>query len=261
MKNKHTIFLLPLAAAVCTLPAHAGAAENSSYTIGAGAMAAPKYPGANSRKTQGFPILSGRQGRFFFGMTEAAAGVPFGLGIYLMQSPELTVGVGLAYDLYSVRKESDDAVRLRGLGDIEKTGHATVFARHQRGSMSAYAALTGSGASQGVQARFGVDFTLRLGEQLIANAGPSLTWSSSRSNRTFYGVTARQSASSGLRQYAPSSGVSEVRLSAGLSYLLSPAWSIGVVASAGYLPANVGDSPIVEKNVVPSYGAFTSYSF
>ncbi|MBP0598135.1 MipA/OmpV family protein [Herbaspirillum sp. LeCh32-8] len=266
--KKDKRFLCCMLALSALAPGHAFAQSTPSsvaggwnYTLGVGAMRGPTYPGSGDTHTKGFPVLGATYGRFFAGAADVGVTVPVGIGYNLVQDQHWKVGIGVGYDIYSVRKESDNAAKLRGLGDIERTVRTSVFAKYSNGGMSLFGAVVSSAKGQGTQVKLGADAAHSITPSLIVNAGPSVTWANARSNQTFYGISAAQSANSGRSRYSPSAGVSDVTFSAGLTYLLSPSWSLGSRISVSYLPDTVSDSPIVDKDITTSYGVFTAYRF
>jgi outer membrane protein len=241
--------------------AQAQNADEWKYTVGVGAMSGPKYPGSSDTKIQGFPVLGATYGRFFFGAADSGVTIPVGIGYNFFQNKNWKAGIGIGYDMFSVRKESDNEQKLHGLGDIERTTRTAIFTKYTNHGFSAFGAVVNSAKGQGIQLKGGVDLSTNITPRLLANAGPSFTWGNEKSNKTFFGVNEVQSANSGKRQYSPSAGFTDVSLSAGLTYLVSSSWSIGSKVSVSYLPDTASDSPIVDKDVTTSYTIFTAYRF
>jgi outer membrane protein len=253
--------------------AHAagGAAENDSsafqntwqFTLGMGAMTTPEYPGASDRKYRLAPVGGATYGRFFFGASDAAPTVPFGVGIIFYKDTHWTAGAAVSYDIFSPRKESDDESALHGLGDIKRTAHVNLFGRYTRDwySFSASVKTDVAGQHEGTQIRLGADGKFPITKQIILTAGPSITWSSSAYNQTFFGVNSTQSLSSGKSAYAPGAGISNIDFSVGAVYLLTKKWTLGAQLSAGYLPTRVSNSPVVGSKAQFNAGLFGSYHF
>jgi outer membrane protein len=239
----------------------AAASDQWHYSIGAGVMNAPQYPGASDSRTRGFPLLGATYGRFFFGAADVGMSVPVGIGYNFIQNKNWKAGIGIGYDIYNVRKESDNEEKLRGLGDIERTTRTSLFTRYSNKGFSVFGAVINSAKGQGIQVKGGVDFSSQLSPSFVVNAGPSFTWANAKSNKTFFGVNATQSANSGKRQYSPSAGLTDLSLSAGVTYLMTPSWSLGAKVSASYLPDTAADSPIVDKDLTTSYAIYTAYRF
>jgi outer membrane scaffolding protein for murein synthesis (MipA/OmpV family) len=231
------------------------------FTVGAGVFSEPKYPGASDRKFQPLPLLAASYGRYFVGASPDAE-TPLGLGAYLYRDSHWRVGAAISYDFIKPRKESDDS-HLRGLGDIDRTAHASVFVNYTVAWLTARSSVSTDigGKHQGTTATVDLEAKYSPIERLTLTAGPGLTWASSQYEQTYYGVTATQSAQSGLRQYSPKSGISSVRFSVGSSYRLTDHWNVGARVTASNLRGNAGNSPVVEKKDQIFYGMFASYLF
>jgi outer membrane protein len=262
----HVLALLPLSGVSLAMAADpaVSATESSDawhYSVGFGVMNAPVYAGSSQTRFKALPLVGASNGRFFAGAANIGVAVPLGVGAYLLQSEHVNAGVALGYDIYSPRKQSDAEARLHGLGDIDRAAHITVFSRYSNDGFSLSGAVISSSMGQGMQVKLGADTAFRLNSRMILNSGPSLTWSNSRANQTFYGISAAQSASSGLSQYSPAAGISDITMNLGLTYLLTPGWAVSVRVGAGVLPGNISNSPIVEKTFSNSYTLLTNYRF
>jgi outer membrane protein len=231
------------------------------FSVGAGVVSQPKYTGASNRKFEPVPLLSASYGRYFVGASPDAA-TPLGIGAYLYRDSHWRIGAALSYDFIKPRKESDDD-RLHGLGDVDRTAHASVFASYTLDWFTARSSVSTdiAGKHQGTTATVDLEAKYTPVARLTFTAGPGITWASSQYEQTFYGVNATQSAQSGLRQYSPKSGISSIRFSVGANYALTNHWNIGARVTASNLRGDAGDSPIVEKKDQISYGAFASYRF
>lgn len=244
-----------------TQPAKNWADEGWHVVVGAGAADIPRYPGSSSRRSVVVPVLSATYGRYFLGGVPGS-GSPAGLGFYLHQDSHWRVGMSFAYDFVQPRKESDDA-RLRGLGDIKRTAHATVFASYTTGWLTVRGNVASdiAGNHQGTTASLELEGKYRVTDKLTLQAGPGVTWANSQYNQTFFGVDATQSLRSGYAVYTPKSGIQSLRFSIGADYRISDRWSAGVRATAAQLQGDAADSPIVEKKMQNIYSVYTFYRF
>ncbi len=181
-------------------------------TVGAGAVNMPEYPGSENTQTRALPMVSVRYGRFFLGGAPGS-GSPAGLGAYLYEDETWGLGAVVSRDAIDPRDESDDA-RLRGLGDIDATTRAGLFANYHISWLTLRAsALTDlADKAQGTIANFDAEATYRPFPQLILSAGPGVTWANEEYMRTFFGVSREQAARSAFTPYSPGSGASLVRL-------------------------------------------------
>lgn len=260
-------FAVPVFAQTATTPAAVASTsaeipdDGLRFSLGLGVFETPRYPGASASRFQPAPLVGVSYGRFFFGSVPDA-NVPFGLGAFLYRDESIRVGVALSYDLVNPRETSDDD-HLRGLPDIDRTAHATLFASYNRAWLSVVGAVSQdvAGKHEGTTASLDVLGKYSPTSQLTLTAGPGVTWGSAQYNQTFFGVNAEDSAHSGLNEYSPGSGVAAVRFTAGVSYALTRHWNFGARVTASRLPGTVGDSPIVEKKTQATYGAFANYVF
>jgi len=231
------------------------------FTVGAGVLSLPEYPGASDRKFEPIPLLGASNGRYFIG-TVPEANTPLGMGAYLYKDSHWQLAALLSYDFIQPRDQSDDA-RLQGLGDISRTAHAGLFGSYTLDWFTARGSVMTDilGKHEGTVATLGLEGKYQPVDALTLSAGPALTWGSSQYNRTFYGVDPGQSQRSGLPEYAPGAGVASLNVSVKADYRLSRQWDVGATVIAARLRGDVSGSPIVEKKTQLTYGLFSSYRF
>jgi outer membrane protein len=227
----------------------------------------PEYPGSDRRTTRLAPLFSLSYGRFFVGAdtqggSGTGPGTAGGIGFSAYQSGGFRLGGLLGADFRSPRAEGDDE-RLRGLGDIERTVRAGVFASYAKDWLILRASATAdvAGHHQGTLVRLDVLGRYAPFERLVLSAGPGLTWASAQREQTFFGIDANQSARSGRPQYVAGSGVESLRFSVAARYLLSPKWSVAASFSAARLQGDAAASPITQSKSQNVYGVFASYRF
>lgn len=255
---------LALAAATSVMGTHAWAQQASDswqFTAGLGVISQPKYPGSGETKTSALPMLSASHGRYFIGGLPGA-GVPAGVGVFLVQDAHLRIGVGLGGNLDKPRKESDSA-RLRGLGDISATALGSVFASYSDSwwKIGGNVVTDVGGKDQGTRATLDLEGRYSPMDRLMLTAGPSVTWADSKYTQTFFGVDAAQSAQSGLATYTAKSGINAVSFNIGANYQLTQQWGLGARVGVSSLRGDAADSPITEKKTQTTVGVFASYRF
>lgn len=206
--------------------------------LGVGAGISPRYPGSDAYRAHVFPAIHLAYGPVFFGIG--------GLGMNLYRAQGWRVGVNVMPS--RGRDESDDP-HLRGLGDVDRTVRGGAFAVYYReGYLARFGVSTDIGGNhQGTVVRFDVYARRPLGEGVVLFAGPGLTWADRNYTQTFFGVTAAQSAASGLPQFDAGAGVASARLSAGAIYRLAPRWRLLSSYSYSRLTGDAGSSPITEN--------------
>lgn len=253
-----------LAAASSVLGANAWAQdanENWNFSAGLGVVSQPKYPGSGDTKASALPMLSASHGRYVIGALPGA-GVPAGVGAFLVQDAHWRVGVGLGGNLDKPRKESDSA-RLHGMGDISATALGSVFASYSDSwwKVGGNVVTDLAGKDQGTRATLDLEASYSPVDRLMLTAGPSVTWADSKYTQTFFGVTAAQSASSGLATYTAKSGINSISFNIGANYQLTQQWGLGARLSASSLRGDAADSPITEKKSQTTLGVFANYRF
>lgn len=235
--------------------------EHWRFSLGLGAVHQAKYPGSSKAKTTVFPILSANYGRYYIGALPVG-GLPAGVGMSFYRDQNWNIGAGVGYEFTNPREESDASI-LRGMGDIDRTTLGSFFASYSLDWLRVTGAVLSDlgGKDQGVRVLLDLQGRYRVSDRLMLTAGPALVWANSTYTQTFFGVTAGQSASSGLPQYRTSSGVNSVALAIGASYQLTPQWGVGTRLSANQLRGDAVNSPITEKKSRNTFAVFSNYRF
>lgn len=256
-----TSFFSGLAMAQAEESVEASPTDAWKFSVGAGVVTVPKYPGSDQYKVRALPILGASYGRYFVGGLPGG-GVPLGVGALIVRDPAWSLGVGLGGGLDKARKESDDS-RLHGLGDIDQALRASVFGGYaQRGyALRGNVATDVSGKGQGTLASLELEGRYALTSQVMLSAGPGLTWADRKYTQTFFGIDSAQSAASGRATYRAGSGLNSVRLSLGIEYAPAPRWKVGVRGSVGRLEGDAADSPITVDKKQNTVAVFGSYRF
>ena len=218
------------------------------YTVGAGLVSLPTFPGADDTRTEIVPVLAANRGRFFIGANPDTASL-LSLGAYLVQDEHWRAGLAATYDVVEPRQESDDD-HLRGLGDLDRTTHAEAFGVYVAG----WASLRGSivsdigGNSRGTYASFDAMGAFPLNPRWVVVAGPGLSWGNDQYMRAYYGISATQAMASGLPAYRAGSGLYNARFSLGANYRPRPGWNIGANVALAWLQSDASDSPVSQRN-------------
>lgn len=224
-------------------------------TVGAGALVLPEYVGADEYEVLPVPYLDVKY-------KDIVTLNPFtGLRYNAFKHQGFTLGTGLGYDF---GRDEDDADRLRGLGDVDGSVEAQLFAQYQHGPISADLTFS-QDLSDGhdgfsVEAEAGYIFFL---EQYRAIIRPSIgtKFGSDNYMETFFSVNPAQSARSGLSQFDAESGFKEVSANVFASYPLTTRWSLNGLVGYSQLLGDAADSPIVEAEGQFMSGAFIAYEF
>ncbi len=109
--------------------------------------------------------------------------------------------------------------------------------------------------------RFAAEHTARLNAQTKLTASIGTAYASDDYMTSFFGVTAAQSAASGLARYTPDAGFKDV--SAGLTAAidLSDRWTLLLTGRYTHLIGDAADSPVVESESQFFGGLGLAYKF
>jgi outer membrane scaffolding protein for murein synthesis (MipA/OmpV family) len=234
--------------ALLATPAAADGPEPASsdwdIMLGAGAMLAPRYEGSDRLTVMPLPVIEVVwRDRVFLSSFN-------GLGIYALNREDLQLGVSVNYD--SGRSEDDDRRHLGGLGDVDGAVQGKVFASYSWNGIDLSAEVAQSfGGSDGTVVEAGIAYPIALGERLTLTPGVSLSWADDDYMEAYFGVSASQSANSGLSRYSANAGFKDVDLSLDARYLLTEHWALGLRVGAGYLLGDAADSPITQESIQP----------
>ena len=227
--------------------------ERSNFTLGVGVVHAPEYEGSDRNKARGLPLINYRSGRLFVGTLG-------GIGYNVSNLPNLAFGPVLSYRF---GRDESDSVRLQGLGDIDGGADLGGFVRWNLQPFSLHATLKHGlgGDASGTQLRLGAGYamTLTKSDRLVFDT--SMEWADTDVMQGHYGVTAQQSARSGLPQYSASSGLRRYGVGALWTHAFTPQWSSSVGLGVYRLAGDAVNSPITVKRNVGLVSLGLAYSF
>lgn len=245
------------------VPSHAQtpSGDGLQVTVGGAAMSVPIYPGSDEHETRFAPFIDVRLGRWFVGPVPAAPS-PLGIGVDIVRNQGVRFGAALTSDLREIRRE-EDAPRLAGLGDVDGTQRANLYAAWfvDRYVLRANVAADVGGQDLGTLVTLEADAVFRPLPDWTLAVGPGLVWADGDYTQSVFGIDVRQSARSGLRAYSAESGVVSARVAALLNYRIDQHWNLGGRVAFARLQGDAVDSPIVERRSQPSAAVFASYRF
>ncbi|MGI9386445.1 MAG: MipA/OmpV family protein [Methyloligellaceae bacterium] len=215
----------------------------SKLAVGGAVLVKPKYEGSDEFDVYGIPyavVLGNGLRRFSF---EGIDDVRYAL--YRNNGFEVGPTIGYWFD----REESDSAT-LNGLGDIDGAFVAGGYAKYDFGGFFADVSFHHgfNGDDPGYLIKTGIGSKSRISERVKLKARAGITFASEDYMDTYFGVTAAQSAASGvLPAFNPDSGIKDVHVSLGATIGLTDRWYL--VASGEYsrLVGDAEDSPVVES--------------
>lgn len=229
-------------------------ASGWSVTLGGGLAVVPRYPGARDQRGRFAPLVSiVYDRRVFLG--------PLGLGVVAVHWKGFRAGPLIG--LQGGRRESEDS-HLTGLGNISTSVTGGAFAGLRIGFVTASAIVRQaiSHRQNGLTGLFQINLHRTfLRKRVLVIVGPDAEYGNSDYVRTWFGLSATQSSSSGLPAYATHAGIVSVGVHTGLTYRASRHWLWRVFAGFRKLTGAAAESPVVERRGQFLAGVGIAYHF
>lgn len=237
-------------------PAEAAEREGGSgedhITIGVGGLYQPAYMGSRKYQFQPIPAIDIKRGSFFVNFQN-------GIGFAPVDTETFTAGVGVVavFDNY---ERTDVPNRFN---KIDMGAGARGFVSVRQFGLETTVGLTQifAGSTKGMIADFSLSGPIMVNDRLFLTPSIGTRWANAKNNDRFYGVNARQSQESGLRQFRPGAGLLDAKAELGLQYRLTDHIGFGLSGGATTLLGKVKDSPIVRKKTAPFGMGFLTYTF
>ena len=223
-------------------------------SLGAGAAAGPVYPGAARYRTE--PIFLGSvayRGLAYLGQAGLGSSETFANGFHF----------GPLVDFSGGRNETSDK-RLTGLRNITPTIAAGGIAlwRFEGFELLGIVRQSIIHTNYGLVGRVQFDRRITLiPGKLILLFGPEADFGDGRFERTWFGVSQKQAAASGLPAYTPVGGVADAGGLINLDYRYSEHILIRTFAEYKRLLGASAMSPIVENRTQAVFGVGVAYNF
>jgi outer membrane protein len=255
-----------LAAPAATLAQQASQRDASGkdwkVSLGAGVLYHPEYEGSDEYDFDPLPLLMVSYRDLVF-----LRGATLGANALTWQGPrdgdKLQIGPLIRYQ---PGRDEDDSDDLHGMGDIDGGIELGGFITYGIGAWAAGLTILQdvSGSHDGFTAKLSASHRHAFSPKMRLRSELSTTWADESYMETFFGVTAAQSARSGMRAYQPGSGIKDVGVSFDLDYSLTDHWVL--TGRLGYkrMLGDAADSPLVEDRGSDSQfitGLFLSYRF
>lgn len=163
-------------------------------------------------------------------------------------------------------RDADDDSSLRGMGDVDWTIEPGLFAEFWPMAWLRTRAEVrhGFGGHEGWVSDLTADIVVPVTSQLTLSGGPRLRLADADALNPYFGVTAAQSAASGLPAYSAGGGVQYIGVGAMARYEWSPQWATHFFVEYTRLQDDAADSPLVALRGSPDQvqiGIGASYSF
>ncbi|MCT8159797.1 MipA/OmpV family protein [Pseudoruegeria sp. SHC-113] len=213
-------------------------AENPDFvfTLRLGAQAQSAYFGSDD-------IEWGPDAGFRFDFIRFPNGFEYGSG----RAVGFREGLGLRGSVrYIPMRNTSDHAELTGLEDVDWAWEAGFGVGWEQRNYRLFAdARYGVIGHHAFVGELGADVILRPAEGWTLTAGPRVTLGSDRYTSTYFGVTAAESAASGLAAFDPSGGAVEAGVELSARYDFNERWGMEGILSYKKFVGDAADSPIV----------------
>lgn len=245
-----TMVLLSLAL-LSLAPSHAEA-RDWSLVLGAGAGLAPEYEGGEDLEVSPLPLV-------IFTWQDWLKVSPGGAEARVARWGRLSVSGRLGYER---GRDQDDADRLKGLGDVDGAATAGLKLAWTPEPFEVYLTVDRAlGGSDGLTGKLGLDYTAKVSDRLTLTAGIAAVMADDEHMQSYFGITPRQSAASGLARYDAEAGLKRVEFETTATWMIGGNWMLFGSAGVGVLTGDAADSPVVEEKVQPRLSLALGYRF
>jgi outer membrane scaffolding protein for murein synthesis (MipA/OmpV family) len=239
---------------------NAVAPKGVTVTVGALGVYEPKYQGSKSYEFNVLPIIKFDTGSALMKRFDVRSLDDISFSVVQSDSFQLGILGG-----YCDERKQSDSPRLNGMGDIDGGLVVGGFARYNLGPgylrASYHRQVTDDDNGAVLKLIAGGDYQAAPGVMLHVFTGVEV--GDRDYMQTYFGVTAAQSARSGLTTFAPGGGIKSFHLGIGTDYEILPTWTL--TASAEYVRflGDASRSPIVEETdqVTARIGLSKSFQF
>lgn len=214
--------------------------------VGAVLLVGREYRGSDESRTRLMPSLDYQWSNGWF------AGVGNGVGFNASGRPDMAYGLRVTADF---GRDESRSTALRGLGDVPARPELGGFFNlsPMPGVMLNSSLRYGSGTGRdGLLLDVGAGWSTPLSPRLRLGASVAATWANGAYQQSYFGVTAVQSAASGLPVYSAGAGLRDVRVGLSLGYSLTPEWTLNGSLSHATLRGDARVSTLVRERATTS---------
>jgi outer membrane protein len=240
-------FGVTAAALSMAMPADAQTREQNHVVLGAGAAVTPAYQGSEDYRTIPIPLVDIKEGWFF-------ANLRNGVGIAPINTDHITIGASAVFIQGYRRKDVP-----QGIDRLSDGVGARLFANIRTGGfITTIGAIKGvSGGTRGTIADLSVSYPIPVSSKFFLTPTLGTTWADRKHNDRYFGVSAAESAATGLPQFTTGSGFKDASAGLTAAYRLTDRITLSATGTVTTLLGSVKDSPQVEKKTQPA-GFFTA---
>jgi outer membrane protein len=211
--------------------------ESYSLSIGPALDGYPQAPGSDRTKLLPLPGID------FYSSLGGFVSTDIGAGWNFSQRDDLQFGVRL----WPILGRDDDASVQRGLQPIGKRLGKGLFLNYEPWPFLILQSNVLAGSAyhgDGVQAEAGATLGARFGEATLVGLTLAATWANSPYMRSYFGVTAEESAAGGLPVYTPASGWLDANLELSVETRFSEHWKLSGQLIGARLLGEAQRSPV-----------------
>lgn len=232
------------------------------WAFGAGFAFKPKYEGSKEHDFYGFPIIfptkTKHYGTGLFSRIKVRSFDDIRYQLIRFQGLEIGPVAG-----YHFGRDQNDARRLNGMGDVDGGlvvgGYVGYRIQNFLFDVAYLDQVTGD--DTGYRIRFGVEADLPVNRNVSLTARVGATFADDDYMSTYFGVSAAQSANSGLAAYNADAGIKDVHFELGAKLWLAERWHLKASGRYSRLLSDATNSSVVETPDQFSGHIALGYSF
>jgi len=244
-ERKRRMTLLVAVSLVCLAAGLAFTAQAADYSIGGGVGIAPDYEGSDDYVA--VPIPFG-QAKFSNGMYVQLQGLTVRSNL-IPSSWVQWLRAGPMYNYRSSRSDVDNnqVDDMKNVSDAHELGGLVGFEYNKWFAFLEYLADTGD-AHDGSLTTLKGGYNWVISDAWVFTTGGHVTYASDDYMSTYFGVSSRDSARSGLDEYDADSSFKDIGLDLGVNWAFLDNWNLRGIASISQLVGDADDdSPVTDE--------------
>ncbi|KAB7770100.1 MipA/OmpV family protein [Xanthomonas maliensis] len=233
--------------------------DHTDITVGAAAVAAPRYAGAERARVLPNPVLVVQRGVLFFDASRGA-------GLQYQSDSGFYVSQSLYYDFGRLQRDSSwrpGSRLLAGMGDVPGSTTARTLVMQQITpylSANAEAEFSLKDSARRNRYRAGLEFTLLHTASDTVTLDMDVHAGDRRFNQAYFGVTDAQAANTRFAPFRAGSGVYAGAIGAGWTHALGDHWASTFNVTGTRYVDRADDSPLVARRAFVSSTLALTYS-